>query len=189
MEKTYIHKITTIIPIYKGIRYIEKQIQQIEEAAKKLDEQLELIFVNDDPSVPLDDTLHSGIIDIVVLQTDQNRGIQGARVYGLANASGEYVHFLDQDDEISTDFYFSQLEGIGDADLIYCRCYNGNRESYTLNQVFETVMDRELRLCKIFLPVLSHVVFCGTITSVFRIVQFSTLQNKLSISFKRKAQE
>ena len=154
MEKTYIHKITTIIPIYKGIRYIEKQIQQIEEAAKKLDEQLELIFVNDDPSVPLDDTLHSGIIDIVVLQTDQNRGIQGARVYGLANASGEYVHFLDQDDEISTDFYFSQLEGIGDADLIYCRCYNGNRESYTLNQVFETVMDREkiLEVCPLRSP-------------------------------------
>lgn len=147
-------RISTIIPIYKGIRYIEKQILQIETAARNLNDKLELIFVNDDPSVPLDDTLHSDIIDIVVLQTDQNRGIQGARVYGLSNASGEYIHFLDQDDEISADFYSSQLEEIGDADLIYCRCYNGNRESYTWNQVFETVMDREkiLEVCPLRSP-------------------------------------
>lgn len=147
-------EVTTIIPIYKGIRYIEKQIQQIETAAKNVDGKLELIFVNDDPSVPLDDTLHSDIIDIVVLQTDQNRGIQGARVYGLSKASGEYIHFLDQDDEISADFYSSQLGGIGNADLIYCRCYNGNRESYTWNQVFETVMDREkiLEVCPLRSP-------------------------------------
>ncbi len=147
-------KVSTIIPIYKGKKYIDKQIQQIETAAQNLNDRLELIFVNDDPSVPLDDTLHSDIIDIVVLQTDQNRGIQGARVYGLSKASGEYIHFLDQDDEISAYFYSSQLEGIGDADLIYCRCYNGNRESYTWNQVFETVMDREkiLEVCPLRSP-------------------------------------
>ena len=147
-------RITTIIPIYKGKQYIEKQIDQIESAAEKLHGHLELIFVNDDPSEPLDDTLRSDVIDIVVLQTDRNRGIQGARVYGLSEARGEYIHFLDQDDEISVDFYSSQLDGIGDCDLIYCRCYNGNRESYTWNQVFETVMDREkiLEVCPLRSP-------------------------------------
>ncbi len=147
-------RITTIIPIYKGNQYIEQQIHQIEAAARKLDGNLELIFVNDDPSEPLGDTLRSDVIDIVVLQTDRNRGIQGARVYGLSEARGEYIHFLDQDDEISEDFYSSQLDGIGDCDLIYCRCYNGNRESYTWNQVFETVMDREkiLEVCPLRSP-------------------------------------
>ena len=146
--------ISVIIPVYKGKKYIEKQVAQIEAAAKNVKGKLELIFVNDDPSEPLDDSLHSEIIDIVVLQTDRNRGIQGARVYGLSVARGEYVHFLDQDDEISVDFYSSQLEGIGNSDLIYCRCYNGNRESYTWNQVFETVMERDniLEVCPLRSP-------------------------------------
>ncbi len=146
--------ISTIIPIYKGKKYIEMQIRQIEEAARRIDGDLELIFVNDYPKEPIEEDLSSEYMEIVVMQTDINRGIQGARVYALSKARGEYIHFLDQDDEIYPDFYRSQLECIGDADMVYCRCYYGNREAYTLDQVFETVMDRDniLRVCPLRSP-------------------------------------
>ena len=47
--------ISTIIPLYYGKKYISKQIKQIEIAAKNLDGDLELIFVNDAPDEPIDD--------------------------------------------------------------------------------------------------------------------------------------
>lgn len=135
--------VSTIVPIYKGKQYIEKQIKQIENAAKLIEGGLELIFTNDDPSDPLDVSLKSDDVDIIIIQTDKNRGIQGARVYGLSHARGSLIHFLDQDDEIMPDYYVSQLRAIGDADLVYCRCYGGNREVYNLDRVFETSMLKE----------------------------------------------
>ena len=136
-------KVSVIIPIYKGAKFINKQVQQIEAAAKRVGDTLELIFVNDYPEESLDETFCSDIVDVVYLQTDRNRGIQSARVYGLSHARGEYIHFLDQDDEIMPDYYVSQLSSIGDADIVYCRCYSGNREVYNLDRVFETSMKKD----------------------------------------------
>ncbi len=144
---TMVKHISVVVPVYHGKQYIEKQIKQIEEAAACSNTaeplfDIELIFANDDPGEQLRTNLTSAFIDIKVLNTDINRGVQGARIYGLDHASGDYIHFLDQDDEVSYDFYKSQLEKIGDADLIYCRCYNGNRQTYNNDRVFETAMDK-----------------------------------------------
>lgn len=147
-------KISTIIPIYKGIQYLQKQISQVENAAKLLPVAMELIFVNDDPKVPLPEDLQADGVEVVTLQTEENCGIQRARIKGLEVARGEYIHFLDQDDEISSQFYVSQWEQVGEADVIFCRCYNGNRQTYNRNRVFETAFEKEkmFRCCPMISP-------------------------------------
>lgn len=142
--------ISVIIPIYHGQQYIGKQIQQIEKAALRLCDSgkehgadIELLFVNDAPDDPFAEDFYSDIVIVRAMNTDRNRGIHGARVWGISQAKGEYVHFLDQDDEISPEFYKSQLTAIGDADAVYCRGYSDRREIYDTDRVFETSVLRE----------------------------------------------
>lgn len=79
MEKTSI-----IVPIYRGGKYIDGMIAQIEDCAAKCDSvcALELLFVNDDPPEPVGN-LASEMMEIKVIETERNRGIHGARVRGL----------------------------------------------------------------------------------------------------------
>lgn len=147
-------KVSIIVPIYKGTQYIKKQIEQLYAASQRFQGHMEVIFSNDDPQTPLPDFADVVKLDVKAVQTDRNRGIQAARIRGLSAASGAYIHFLDQDDEIVPDFYQSQMTAIGNADAVYCRCYNGKRQSYNYDRVFETAFDRSkiLSVCPVISP-------------------------------------
>jgi len=154
MDKACNIKISIIIPIYKGIQYLDMQLKQIELAARKTSVPVELIFVNDYPEEPLPENLQAVGVEVVVIQTEKNCGIQGARIKGLEVSKGEYIHFLDQDDEVFPEFYESQYQQVGDADVIFCRCYNGNRLVYNKDRVFETAFSKEkmFRCCPMISP-------------------------------------
>lgn len=146
--------ISVIVPIYRGTQYLKKQIEQLYAASQRFQGHIEVIFSNDDPQTPLPDFADVAELDVKAVQTDKNRGIQAARIRGLSAACGEYIHFLDQDDEIVPDFYRSQMQAIGDADAVYCRCYNGKRQTYNYDRVFETAFDRSkiLSVCPVISP-------------------------------------
>ena len=130
--------ISVIVPIYYGEKYIDGMIRQVETAALRCGEdRIELLLVNDAPDAPIHVETRSDVIDIRIHNSDQNRGIHGVKVWALSFAQGDYVHFLDQDDEISPDYYSSQLEAIGEADVVYCRGYSGRQEIYHTGRVFE----------------------------------------------------
>lgn len=138
-------RISIIVPVYYGKRYLKNLADQAERAAKQLSggDQAELIFVNDAPDDPLDeDGYRSDFISVTVFNTTQNRGIHGARVYGLTHAAGEYILFLDQDDAIKETFLLDQLEKIGNADAIVCRLINAGKLHYTDSYRFEEVMTK-----------------------------------------------
>ena len=121
-----------------GEKYIDGMIRQVETAALRCGEdRIELLLVNDAPDAPIHVETRSDVIDIRIHNSDQNRGIHGVKVWALSFAQGDYVHFLDQDDEISPDYYSSQLEAIGEADVVYCRGYSGRQEIYHTGRVFE----------------------------------------------------
>lgn len=129
--------IDVVIPLYKGKKYIEKQIQQIDKAAQHVDADVMLCFSNDCPDEVISGVDCTDNIKIKYLNTDKNNGIQVARIKGLENTRGEFVHFLDQDDLIEPNFYLSQLDAIAKNDVIYCRCYNGDRLVYNNDRIFE----------------------------------------------------
>ena len=150
-------KISVVVPLYHGDMYINKIIEQEERVLSEgfCEKSIfELIFVNDNPEGKIDEDLKSEWIDIHVVNNAENQGIQASRIIGLSHSTGEYIHFLDQDDEISPDFYRSQLKHIGDADAVYCRCYNGNRQPFNRDRIFETAFDKEniFSVCPVISP-------------------------------------
>lgn len=119
--------ISIIVPIYKGQKYIPYWLDIVEKNAaylKVLSLQCELILVNDCPEerIAVNNPNDQGF-SLKVLNSHVNRGIHGARVYGLEQAEGDWVVFLDQDDKITEDYLIRQKERIGNADGVICNGY------------------------------------------------------------------
>lgn len=88
-------KISIVLPVFNGERYIKKAIESV--LNQSLDD-IELIVVNDGST---DNTLN--IVDSfdderIVLINQVNQGPGAARNKAIEMASGEYVMFLDSDD-------------------------------------------------------------------------------------------
>lgn len=141
-------KVSIVVPIYHGKRYIRAIIGQIEACAQNVANgvDIELVLVNDAPDEHLDENILSDFIDVKVLNTGVNRGIHGARVRGLENSSGGYIVFLDQDDKIAPDYIKSQLSTIGEADAVVCRVIHEKKQFYTNTNPFENVLNYERML-------------------------------------------
>ncbi|WP_375378716.1 glycosyltransferase [Lactobacillus helveticus] len=52
-----------------------------------------------------------------------NMGIQQSRVNGLRISTGDYIIFLDQDDQLVTQNYISQVENMEYADVVVGNLY------------------------------------------------------------------
>lgn len=142
-------RVSIISPIYKGVHYIPALISQAEACKNHVrdDIEIELVLSNDYPEGPLG-TYESDIIDILVINTPVNQGIQAARIKGLSVATGEYIVFLDQDDKIYPDYVRSQLKAIGGGAAVVCRCINEGKLKYNAGECFEKMITKEYMLTK-----------------------------------------
>ena len=121
--------ITVITTTYNGNKYLEALFRTIEANCLKLQEkyadmQVEYLLVNDSPweelVLPPTENLH---FSCKVLVNPENYGIHKSRVRGIEAASGDFVTILDQDDTLAEDFLLSQLETLGDQDVVICNGY------------------------------------------------------------------
>ncbi len=100
-------KISIIVPVYNVEAYIEDCLRSV--AAQTYNGEIECIIVNDcttDNSCSIIEKFiagYNGSIQFTLLHHDKNRGLSAARNTGIDAATGEYVYFLDSDDEITTD--------------------------------------------------------------------------------------
>lgn len=121
--------ISVITPVYKGQKYLDKLVNMISKNVKLLKQQhpnieVELIFVNDYPELPLRFFEEKGTnFRIVFMENIKNEGIHQSRVNGLERATGKFIYFLDQDDEIADNCLLSQFGQIKDADVIVANGY------------------------------------------------------------------
>lgn len=119
--------ISVIVPIYKGKQYISYWMETICKNAtylKTMNLQCELLLVNDWPEEQIKiENFQSNGFRLKILNSDENRGIHGARIYGLEHAEGKWIVFIDQDDLITDDYLLKQIMCIGDADAVICNAY------------------------------------------------------------------
>lgn len=98
------NKVSIIIPVYNVAEYIEKCLYSVIQQ-KTVD--LECILIDDcgtDNSIEIAEKIinhYKGPISFKLLHHDHNRGLSAARNTGINTATGDYVFFLDSDDEIS----------------------------------------------------------------------------------------
>ncbi len=100
-------KISVIVPVYQTEKYIERCLNTILNQTMK---DLEIILVNDGSTDNSEAVIkqwirnNEGKVKIQYLKKE-NGGLSDARNYGVKQATGKYLSFLDSDDYISPNLY------------------------------------------------------------------------------------
>ena len=93
-------KLSIVIPCYNESKDIAKNCEIIKKHLEDIKQDYELILVNDGSKDNTKEVIEA-IPDVKALSYEPNRGKGGAVKYGIENATGEYVLFMDAD--LSTD--------------------------------------------------------------------------------------
>lgn len=107
--------ISVIVPFYKGNKYINNIFIVINKNSIKIKSnypniKVELIIVNDSPDYELYQQTTYDAFTTKIIKHNENKGIHQARVTGLSKSLGEYILFLDQDDQLEEDFLLNQYK-------------------------------------------------------------------------------
>ncbi len=100
-------RVSIIVPVYNVEPYIESCLRSVMRQTYK--GEIECLVVDDcgqDGSMALASSLieaYSGPVQFRILRHGRNMGLSAARNTGIMNACGDYVYFLDSDDEITPD--------------------------------------------------------------------------------------
>lgn len=113
-------KVSVIIPTYNGGKTIERAINSVLNQTAKVDIE---ILVCDDCSTD-DTTSIAESKGCIVITTGVNSGGPNkGRNLGIGYATGDYIAFLDQDDEWLPDKLEKQLKEINNgAEMVYSQC-------------------------------------------------------------------
>ena len=117
-------KVSVIVPVYNGEKYIEQTILQILQSTYS---NLELIIINDgsmDNSLHICKKIRNRDKRIFVYSKD-NEGVAAARNYGISKTTGDYICFCDQDDIVETETYARQVASINEYQSDFCMCSTG----------------------------------------------------------------
>lgn len=123
--------ISVILPIYNVEPYLEKCLTSILTNTYK---ELEVICVNDGSTDGCLDILHKyqAMDSRIIVISQDNKGLAGARNRGLDAATGEYIAFLDSDDWVHPRYFQSMLNCMNkkNADMVICssRKFNEGEE-------------------------------------------------------------
>lgn len=117
-------KVSIIIPCYNVSKYVLKPINSIKKMMNGAI-QIEPIIVND---CSTDDTLEliKANIDnrFKLIDLPSNKGVSGARNEAIKAATGEYIFFLDGDDELNDNFQ-SVMQELSEANVLFARLNDG----------------------------------------------------------------
>lgn len=115
-ESVYPFGFSVVIPYFLGSQFIAKALVSVRRALAAVDLPSEIIVIDDSPH----DAQLPGLIgagSVRLLLNGSNRGIAASRNAGLAAARYEYVHFLDQDDEVAPEFYREANRFLGQGNV------------------------------------------------------------------------
>lgn len=111
--------ISVIIPIYNAEKWIQKTFDCIK---RQTFSDLEIILINDgstDQSGQICDSFANSDSRVHCFH-QKNMGVSEARNLGIKKAAGEYIAFLDADDEIEENYFEELFISIGRADIAVC---------------------------------------------------------------------
>lgn len=95
-------KVSIVVPVYNVSAYIKRCVDSIAAQSYKY---IEVLFVDDcgsdDSVAQINEFISRSAIECKLLHHSSNRGLSAARNTGLDAATGDYVYFLDSDDNIT----------------------------------------------------------------------------------------
>lgn len=132
------YNISIIIPIYNVAQYIERCLNSV--TGQTVTDGIECILVDDcgpDNSLEIAERYvqhYKGNIKFHIIRHEQNKGLSGARNTGIDHATGEYLYFMDSDDEITPDCMeqlYGEVVKYGKVDLVQGAMYETVEEKDT----------------------------------------------------------
>lgn len=137
-------KLSIIVPCYNIERYIQQFASNITSQTLKKSE-YQIIFVDDlssdDGFKKLQQLIKNDhLTNYELYQLPEKGGAGGARNFGLEKARGEYIIFVDMDDQLANDFFEKMLREIvyKSSDVVICEYYgvksNGRKIHYQLDK-------------------------------------------------------
>lgn len=127
-------KISVLVPVYGVEKFIEKCCISL--FNNTIAQDCEFIFVNDcskDKSIEILNSIISKYpnLNIKIINHDKNKGLASARNTGIANASSEYVCFVDSDDWVELDYFETAYNTAKeqDADIVTFGYFSEGRKA------------------------------------------------------------
>jgi len=138
------YKISVIIPIYNGEKFLQRSLESILSQTLK---EIEIIIINDgstDDSLSIIKNYMKNFTNIKLIN-QKNLGASLSRQNGIKIAKGEYIAFVDSDDFIEKEMYkemYSHAKKTN-ADIVSCQFRKINSQNRTIfetaNQYIENV--------------------------------------------------
>lgn len=138
-------KVSVIIPIYNVAPYIERCLQSV---AAQSYRGIEVLLVDDcgtDNSMEIVQRFvknYSGNIEFRVIHHDKNKGLSGARNTGTLAANGDYLLYIDSDDEITPDcieLMMNEVSKHPDVEMVQGTTQSVPDKDYYHTEVFNTL--------------------------------------------------
>ena len=114
-------KVSIIVPIYNGDRYIENLIECINKQKYK---SYEVILVNDGSTDKTDSICQELLKNNNKIKyiKKENTGVSDSRNQGMSIATGEYICFVDVDDMISENYLKDFIDSADMENKVLCCC-------------------------------------------------------------------
>lgn len=137
-------KLSVIVPVYNTSAYLEKCLYSVVDAVSCVREQTEVLVINDgstDGSQEIIDHFCEKYPQYFIGHYKKNGGLSDVKNYGLQQARGKYVIFLDSDDYIEKSMYqeMLQMAETEDADVVVC----------DIRLVYDDAAKNEVRPCAV----------------------------------------
>lgn len=135
MEKDLI---SVIIPVYNGEKYIQNVLFSLN---RQIYNNYEIIFIDDGSTDKTGELLKNCALmnENIEIITQKNAGVSSARNAGLDVANGEFICFIDVDDEININ-YLSILHQVitsNNADMVICKMTHTTEQKNTVESASE----------------------------------------------------
>ena len=135
-------KVSIIVPVYHVEKYIERCVLSV---LKQTYRPLEVVFVDDcsnDRSIDIaKKTIEkngAASIEFVFLEHDKNQGQSAARNTGIKSSTGEFIYFLDSDDELADDainFFIERQKSFPEVEIIQGSMVHALDNSVDINKI------------------------------------------------------
>lgn len=138
--------VSIIMPAYNSANYIKDSIESV---LRQSYPYWELLVIDDGSSDNTAEIVKAYNDKRIVYLHQPNQGVAAARNYGLAEAKGRFIAFLDSDDiwlseKLSSQLAFMQSQDIGFSYTEYCQFWDNPAETGELIKIQDSVDYHEL---------------------------------------------
>lgn len=135
-------KVSIIVPVYNKAKYVSKAVDSLLNQNLR---DIEIILVDDGSSDSSPELLdaYADKDDRVTVIHQENQGVSAARNTGVAQATGDYIGFIDPDDWVESDMFESLYTAAvkEDADVVMCNFRKEDLDGNVLEAGNEPICD------------------------------------------------